>query len=76
MSRWIRRRKSNLSADSEKQNGKNVIGHIYTYNEKMSVEQTFIMMTDAATLKDSINMTEWFKEAEMTAKKEPFPVKK
>lgn len=62
----------------EKQNGKNVIGHIsYTYNGEDVGEQTFYYdATDAATLKDSINMTEWFKEAEMTAKKEPFPVKK
>ena len=63
---------------SEKQNGKNVIGHIsYTYNaEDVSGADIYYDATDAATLKDSINMTEWFKEAEMTAKKEPFPVKK
>ena len=62
----------------EKQNGKNVIGHIsYTYNgEDVGGADIYYDATDAATLKDSINMTEWFKEAEMTAKKEPFPVKK
>ena len=59
----------------EKQNG---IGHIsYTYNgEDVGGADIYYDATDAATLKDSINMTEWFKEAEMTAKKEPFPVKK
>ena len=62
----------------EKQNGKNVIGHIsYTYNgEDVGGADIYYDATDAATLKDSINMTEWFKEAEKTAKKEPFPVKK
>ena len=61
-----------------KLNGKNVIGHIsYTYNgEDVGGADIYYDATDAATLKDSINMTEWFKEAEMTAKKEPFPVKK
>ena len=60
----------------EVQNGKNVIGKIsYIYHgEEVGGANIYYDETNAATLKDSINMSEWFEEAVETANKEKFPV--
>lgn len=62
----------------EVQNGKNIIGKIsYAYHgEEVGGANIYYDETNAATLKDSINMSEWFEEAVETANKEKFPVKK
>ena len=60
------------------ENGKKVIGKIvYTYN-KQEVGGSDIYYQDKGTptLKDSINMSEWFDDAVEEASKEPFPWKK
>lgn len=63
---------------AQEQDGKKVIGKLsYTYDgQEVGGSNIYFDENDSPTLRDSIDMSQWFVEAVETAKKEPFPWKK